>query len=167
MGILNYLPKFKVVEPNRLTGLVHGHIVAQFPMAADDALVKTVGTPAIKYIENGCIVGLANDGTLVKYGAQAVPFLVFTEELPTILGGNNRFATEEDADGDVYPRGVALYVGDVFTTDNYANDGDYKYAKIVNGVLTLEKTAGENTRFAVEDAILANGDAAKKFIYLG
>ena len=26
MGILNYLPKFKVVEPNRLTGLVHGHI---------------------------------------------------------------------------------------------------------------------------------------------
>lgn len=167
MGILNYLPKFKVVEPNRLTGLVNGHVVAQFPMAAADALVKTIGSPTIKYIENGHIVGLANDGTLVKYAAHAVPFLVFTEELPTIFGGNARFATEEDADGDVYPRGVALYVGDVFTTNNYANDGAHKFAKIVNGVLTLQATADSDTRFAVEDATLATGDAAKKFIYLG
>jgi hypothetical protein len=31
MSILNYLPEFKVVEINRSTGLVAGHILAQFP----------------------------------------------------------------------------------------------------------------------------------------
>lgn len=167
MGILNYLPKFKVVEPNRLTGLVNGHVVAQFPMAAADALVTTVGTPAIKVIENGYIVGLGNDGKLVKYGAHKVAFLVFTEELPTFIGGNERYATEADAYGDVYPRGVALYVGDVFTTDNYDGTGTKAFAKIVNGVLTLQAAADGDTRFAVEDAMLANGNDAKKFIFLG
>ena len=28
MGILNYLPEFKIVEANRLTGLVTGHVLA-------------------------------------------------------------------------------------------------------------------------------------------
>ena len=30
MSILNYLPTFKVVEMNRSTGLVTGHVLSQF-----------------------------------------------------------------------------------------------------------------------------------------
>lgn len=162
MGILNYLPKFKVVEPNRLTGLVAGHIISQFKLDPADALIA--GTGDTRHIENGYIVGLDKDGELKKYAGKGQPFLVYTEELVTFLDGNNRFATFADGYGDIYPRAVALYVGDVFTTNNYAGTG--KYAKIANGVLTLTDT-GADAVFLVEDAYLANGDPAKKFIYVG
>lgn len=171
MGILNYLPSFKIVEPNRLTGLVKGHVLSQFPLNPASTLIKQVGNPAINVLENGFIVGLGNDLLVDKYVAanHAHPFLVFTEELNTFMDGLKHYATEEDADGDIYPRAVALYVGDAFTTNNYDKDAAVKpvAAKVVNGVLTLQDTADVDSLFAVEESTTPLGEVAYKFIYVG
>ena len=116
MGILNYLPEFKIVEANRLTGLVTGHVLAQFPLNPVAFLNKTVGgTTSLKM---DFIVGLGKDLQIDAYdpAKHAAPFLVFTEELNTFMDGLKYYATEEDADGDIYPRAIGLFVGDVFTT---------------------------------------------------
>ena len=134
MSILNYLPEFKVVE-NRMTGLIAGHMLA-IP-SRRDITVKTVGTA--KFLENGLIVGLNGDLTIGNYDADkhAQPFLVFNEELNTFMNGLKYYA-EPVVDGEVYPRAIGLYVGDTFTTNNYAGTkGDF--AKVVDGVLTLEE----------------------------
>lgn len=171
MGILNYLPEFKIVEANRLTGLVTGHVLAQFPLDPTAAFIKQVGTDNVEVVENGFIVGLGADLLVEAYDAtaHAQPFLVFTEELNTILGGLKYFATEADADGDIYPRAIGLYVGDAFTTNNYAVAGAVapKYAKVVAGVLTLQDAADADTLFAVEETTLPLGDVAYRFIFVG
>ncbi|MFA5584405.1 MAG: hypothetical protein WDA09_09330 [Bacteriovoracaceae bacterium] len=169
MSILNYLPEFKVVEINRSTGLVTGHILSQFPLDPASTLIKEVGGHDV--VENGFIVGLGKDLQIDAYdpAKHAAPFLIFTEELNTFMGGLKYFATEEDGDGDIYPRAVGLFVGDVFTTNNYAVAGAVapKYAKVVNGKLTLQDAADAATMFVVEGATTPNGEDAYKFIYFG
>lgn len=168
-NILKFLPEFKVVEPNRLTGLVTGHVLSQFPLATDSTLINDVNGK-VNVIENGAIVGLNADLLVDAYDAKTMghPFLVFTEELNTIFDGLKFFATAEDADGEIYPRGVALYVGDVFTTNNYAGATEAAtHAKVVDGVLTLQTAADADTLFAVEESTLPLGDEAFKFIYIG
>ena len=117
MSILNYLPEFKVVEVNRLTGLTAGHMLAQFP-ADDKITLKPVNDN--DFLENGLIVGLNKDLTIGNYNAEehAQPFLVFNEELNTFMKGLKYYA-EPVVDGEVYPRAIGLYVGDTFTTNNY------------------------------------------------
>ena len=90
MGILNYLPSFKVVEPNRLTGLITGQVLSQFE--AGTTATKVVGNTT--FIENGIILGLSNDLTLENFDAtkHSQPLLHFTEELVTFLSGNKYFA---------------------------------------------------------------------------
>ena len=169
MGILNYLPEFKIVEANRLTGLVTGHVLSQFPLNPAAAIIKTVGVN--NFVENGFIVGLGKDLQIDAYdpAKHAAPFLVFTEELNTFMDGLKYYATEEDADGDIYPRAIGLFVGDVFTTNNYAVAGaaDPKYAKVVAGKLTLQDTADSATMFVVEESTTPLGEKAYKFIYFG
>lgn len=170
MSILNYLPTFKSVEPNRLTGLVKGHVLSQFPLAPTSALIKEINDET-RVIENGAIVGLAGDLTVDAYDAASMahPFVVFTEELNTVFDGHKYFATANDAYGDIYPRAVALYVGDAFTTDNFVEGAatDPKYAKVTNGVLELQDAADADTLFAVEENALPLGELAYKFIYVG
>ena len=174
MAILNYLPTFKVVEINRSTGLVAGHILSQFVLNPASALIKKVNEGQdneMEFVENGFIVGLDNDLTVDKYNGtnHSQPFLLFTEELNRLFPGHKWFATEADADGDIYPRCIGLYIGDAFTTNNYDEDSqtDPKFAKVVNGVLTLQDTADSDTMFAVEESSLPTGDDAYRFIYLG
>lgn len=171
MGILNYLPEFKIVEANRLTGLVTGHVLAQFPLDPTAPFIRQVGNNNVDVVENGFIVGLGKDLQIGAYdpAKHAAPFLVFTEELNTFMGGLKYYATEEDADGDIYPRAIGLFVGDVFTTNNYAVGAAVapKYAKVVAGVLTLQDVADANTMFVVEEATTPNGDDAYKFVYFG
>lgn len=168
MSILKYLPTFKIVEVNRSTGLVSGHVIAQFPLAADSSLIKNVQED-VNVLENGAIVELKDDLTVDGVnGASAQPFLVFTEELNTFMDGLKYFADAADAQGEIYPRGIALYVGDVFTTDNYTGElSGAKFAKVVNGVLTLQTIADNDTLFAVEESTLPLGDDAGRFIYIG
>lgn len=169
MAILNFLPQFKIVEINRSTGLVAGHVLAQFPLADDAELKVTYG--GVDYLENGFVVGLGADLELAPYDAavHAVPLLVFTEELNTFFDGLKWYATMQDEDDDrIYPRVIGLFVGDAFTTNNYA--GTYStqaFAKVVDGVLTLQATADGDTRFAVEESTLPTGELALRFVYVG
>ena len=156
MSILNYLPEFKVVEVNRLTGLTAGHMLSQFRNG--NATLKDDN-----FLENGLIVGLNKDLEIDNYDAavHAQPFLVFNEELNTFMNGLKYYA-EPVNDGDVYPRAIGLYVGDTFTTNNYAGtEGDF--ATVANGVLTL----GEDGIFKAEETTLPTGEKAFKFTYLG
>ena len=185
MGILNYVPTFKVVEPNRLTGLITGQVLSQFQATEG---VKQENSAGVTYLENGVILGLNKDLTLGAFDSTThkQALLHFTEELNTFLSGNNKFAVEEDQDGELYPRAIALYVGDSFTTNNYtgtlpAGDGGTpaeatytnataNYAAVVDGVITLQDTVDENgytSIFAIEESTLPTGEAAVRATYLG
>ena len=170
MAILNFLPEFKIVEINRSTGLVAGHVLAQFPLADNAGLKVTHG--GVDYLENGFIVGLGANLELAPYNpaVHAQPLLVFTEELNTFFEGLKWYATKEDEEDEIiYPRALGLFVGDAFTTNNYAVGGasDPAYAKVVSGVLTLQDNADGDTLFAVEESTLPTNDDAYRFIYVG
>ena len=169
MSILNYVPTFKVIEMNRSTGLVMGHVLSQ-NLGGTVLTSNTTAAPGYTFIENGIVVGLSNDRTIENFDPEkhAQPFIVFTEELNTYLDALKYFATEV-VDRVVYPRAVALYNGDAWTTNNYS--GTYtnqKYAKVVNGVITLQAAADAYTLFAVEDSSLpSDGSQALRFTYIG
>ena len=156
--ITKLLPEFKVVEVNNLTGLRNGHVVAQ--MKADNSIIG-----GKDYVENGIIMGLNSDGTLGAYDGtkHTVPFLHYTEEILTVLPELKYFAVPVE-DGIVYPRGIALYVGDSFTTNNCSGAGDY--AKVVGGVLTLQASA-EGAIFKATASTLPSGEPAYEFLYIG
>lgn len=167
MGITKYLPNFKSVEMNRSTGLVTGHVLSQYP-AALDITRKTVGDT--DFVENGLIVGLNNDLTIGNFDKTKhnEAFIVFTEELNTFLSGLKYFANEEDENGEIYLRAVALKVGDTWTTDNF--DGELKgakFAKVVDGVITMQTVADDDTLFAVEESTMPLGQDAARVTFLG
>ena len=62
---------------------------------------------------------LGGDLTIGNYDADlhAQPFLVFNEELNTLNG--LKYYAEPVVDGEVYPRSIGLFIGDVFTTNNF------------------------------------------------
>ena len=158
MSILNYLPNFKVVEPNRMTGLIAGHMLSQFK----NGNVKLTDVNGNKFLENGLIVGLNQDLEIDNYDAavHAQPFLVFNEELNTFMNGLKYYA-EPVVDGEVYPRAIGLYIGDTFTTNNYTGEGDF--AAVAGGVLTL----GDEGAFKAEKTTLPTGEDAYKFTFIG
>lgn len=168
MSFLKLMPKFKVVEPMRSTGLLSGHMLSQFPAAAA-ITTKTVGN--VDVVENGLIVGLNHNLEIGNYDKTVHKdvFIVFTEELSTVLDGNAYFANMPDSDGKIYVRAVALKAGDVWNTNNYLGTlGDtMKFAKAVNGVITLQTTADEDTLFAVKAYSLATGEVSVKLTFLG
>jgi hypothetical protein len=173
MAILNFLPEFKVVEPNRLTGLVAGHVLAQFPLDTDFAGITAEG--GVDYLSNGFILGLGANGELAAFDTadHAQPLLVYTEELVTFLAGNKWFANEADGEnGTIYPRAIGLFVGDSFTTNNYVATSPVTLAnvvgaKVVGGVLTLQSTVDANTIFKATRATLATGVDAVQLTYIG
>ena len=167
MGILNYLPTFHAVEINRSTGLVMGHVLSQNEAGADLALV-TKGD--YDFLENGVIVGLSNDRTIENYELEkhSQPFLIFSEELNDFMSGLKYFAQEYST--EFYPRAVALYPGDAFTTNNYSVESASSpaYARVVDGILTLQDSADDYTMFAVNlSSMPADGSVAVQFVYLG
>lgn len=161
--ITNYLPKFKVFEVNNLTGLRNGHMLAQTP--ADAAIaVKTVGD--YDFIENGIIVGLSATNTVENFDKtkHCQMFVHYTEELNTILPDLEYFAVPVEEDG-TYPRCIALYIGDTFTTNNYSGElGTAKYAKVVNGILTMQTAADVDSAFIVTKTTMPNGEDGAEFM---
>ena len=146
--ITKYLPKFKVVEVNNLTGLRNGHMLSQF--AADEALATTVN--GNKFIENGVIVSLSKEGKVVPY-AEGTMFVHYTEELNTFIDELQYFAVP--VDGDTYIRCVALYTGDSFTTNN-----------VVAGEINIVDSA-EGAAFIVKKDTLPNGEEGYECTYVG
>jgi hypothetical protein len=169
MAIINFLPEFKVVEINRSTGLVMGHVLAQFPL--DPGFAGIIDDYEYDVVENGFIMGLGSDLEVDEYdpARHAQPFLLYTEELNTFFDGLKWYANGADEeDGIIYPRLVGLYIGDSFTTNNY--EGTYtnqKFAKVFNGQVSLQAIANEQTMFAVEESTLPTGDLGLRFTYIG
>lgn len=159
MLLPNLLPKFKVVEVNNSVALRNGHMLAQSPayQAGFANTLKTAGT--YKFLENGLIVCLDSDGTVIENAAGATqPFIIYTEELDAgPLNGLNQFAEVfEDAAVAVYPRCLALYVGDTFTTDNISGAIADGFATITNGQITMLAASGD-AFFKVTKTTLPDG----------
>lgn len=159
--ITKYLPEFKVFEVGSLTGLRAGHVVSQQPAAASIAK-KAVGEN--NFIENGIIMGLSVDGELVNW-EKGTMFVHYTEELNTFIDELKYFAVP--VEDKTYPRGIALYVGDSFCTNNVVEVADAKYAKVVNGILNLQAAADDDTHFSVKESTLPTGEKAYDFVYIG
>lgn len=162
---------FKIVEPNNITALRDGHILAQFPCNATDVATKKINS--VDFLENGIIVGLGSDGNISNFNQtkHARPFLVFTEELDSgPLNGFNQFAHEFELVGSdyiAYPRCLALNVGDTFTTDNFTGTLDSNFANIVNGKVNMQAEYDDTTMFKVTKTTLANGNPAAECLMVG
>lgn len=168
----NYLPTFHQLEPQNLKGLYGGDVVAQRPVAYASAVygVPTVQVGSVYFIENGILCGLNDEAKVVSFddsdNVSAHPMVHFTEELPTILEANSTFAVLAKED-ETYLRLIVLHTGDEFVTDNVDATDEGPYAKIDNGVVTLQSTANSDTMFAVMEDTLPDGTPAYRCIYLG
>lgn len=160
-----YLPTFKYMEVNDLVGLRSGHMLSQIPA---DAAITKVSKGDAKFIENGLIVGLSATGTVENFDKSKHPvmFVHFTEELNTVVDELKYFALEAPDGEKAYPRCVALYVGDTFTTTNYNGTlNTAKYAKVVDGVPTLQTAADVDTAFIAVPSDMPNGDEAVQLTF--
>lgn len=162
--ITKYLPEFKVMEVNNLTGLRSGHMLSQVKVNA--GIAKTGDG---KWIENGIIVGLNKDGTIGNYdkNVHKTMFVHYTEEILTFLPDLKYFAVPVEETGDTYIRAIALYTGDTFTTNNCvktAGDVEYKAASVVNGKLNLQTAANADSEFIATKSTLPDGSEAYEFM---
>lgn len=161
MNFINQLQKHKIVEVNKLSGLLGGRIVAQAPFYTD-----------ADWVDNGWIMFLNADGELVlaeDADFTAQPFLHYTEELMDGPVSGYEFFTVDVQDGVCYPRAIALEVGDEFTTNNIANLDAFDgwdapvYAVLDDNDLVLTDTAPETGLVfaAFKDRLPAGQPAAR------
>ena len=160
---------YKVVEINNMTALRSGQ------MAAQSVAIKTDFPEGV--LENGLILGYKEvtlDGAktlgLAPYTGGAAIFLHYTEEL-FVEGVTqlNTFALEFDEEGVAYPRGLALNIGDVFTTNN-VDVVEPGYFNVVNGLLTAvgESEPESGHIFYGIKSYLPDGETeAVEFTYMG
>ena len=175
MAYERFLPSFKVVEINVSLAHTIGHALAQYPsyVSGEKALVASKDVQGIKFVENGVIVGLGEDLVISNYDSakHKVACLVYNDELVTgPIDQLDKYAEEADENGVVYLRALPLYVGDTFTTNNIANinEENAKFAKVVNGIITLQSVADGDTMFAATKTTTPNGtEAAYELVYLG
>ena len=132
-SVYDMLPKRKVVEPNKMTGLRIGHMLAQQPMTEQQWYGDVNANRAEHVVDNGYVLYQDIDGYIkkpVNTNADVIAsghvYLLFTEEKQGgysnyLVHYTNMFTEDEhDTEGRiVYPRMIALYSGDLFTTDNY------------------------------------------------
>jgi hypothetical protein len=165
---------FKVVEINNSTALRIGHVVAQQPLdkAAIEASGKVVPVSKDGYLDNGFFLKLDNDGAVVvpvDGNATSPAYLVFNDpilDLREDYGLLSDFAEKFDDDDLMYPRLVALYPGDVFTTDNYAGNvpaagtPGLAYVNFATGVLTIGSLPEDyvGPKFSVLRSTLPDGE---------
>ena len=135
----------KVVEVNQSTGLRTGHMVAQTPFLKNS--LDGEG------LDNGYILALsstADELVLAASDAKHI-FMHFTEEHMPVLGrsaGLKYFtvpyikgADEDGKEDYCYPRAIALYTNDTWTTDNFKGDlpaaGELAWATVEEGQLKI------------------------------
>lgn len=161
---------YKVVEINNMTALRSGQMAAQAVAIKGDFGNEDV-------LENGMILGYGevelNGATtlgLVPYEKGAAIFLHYTEELflenATQL---NTFALDFDEAGVAFPRGLALNIGDVFTTNNVAGVAEGFFV-VKNGLLTAvvgEAEAGSHIFYGIKSYLPDGETPAVEFTYMG
>ena len=165
-----FLPKFKIVEINNMAALRMGHVIAQNKAASDIACVSFDNNEdkAVKFLENGIIVGLGKDGLIANYNPElhAQPMLVFTEELiEGPLYSLDQYAEVIDENNGVYPRCLPLYLGDTFTTNNFKGTAADGFAKVANGYISIQAEADNETMFIAKKCLLPAGQVAVELQY--
>lgn len=165
--MFKYFPEYSVVELNQSTGLRTGHMIAQTPMSGTDGQV----------LENGAILSLSKAGALgLAAATDQEIFLHYTEEhMPGYTGASAKYFAVPFENGVCYPRAIALYSNDRFTTNNYelasnVELDDAKFATVVDGKLTLAATApasGTAPLFKVSKTTMPDGSVGVHFVYLG
>jgi hypothetical protein len=167
---------FKVVEINNSTALRIGHVVAQQPLDKDDIEASGKVVPVSKdgYLDNGFFFKLSAAGEVrVPVDGIGPVYLGFNDailDLREDYGLLSDFAEKFD-DGDLmYPRLVALYPGDVFTTNNFAGTAPtgantaIAYINFATGVLTVgalpTDPAYVGPVFSVTASTLPDGETA-------
>lgn len=171
--IVDLLTKFDQMEVNNLKGLQPGFVVAQMPVKADCAYVKTVN--GVKYFENGHICAIDVDGIKVPATSDKALFISYNDPINTLFKGAKFYATNLEEEN---VRLVQLMPGDEWmsTIDYFAKTGEpsaetYVYAgatAIEGRVVKVEKTSGlgkSDDWFNVEE--MADGTKAYHYIYLG
>ena len=163
----------KVVEVNQSTGLRTGHMVAQTKFLK--------GSLQGDSLDNGYILALdvAKNELKLSDGTEETLFMHFTEEHMPIFNhrGLKYFSVPfmKGADGEdayCYPRAIAIYTNDTWTTDNFSGDlpkaGEYAQATVTDGVLTIGEVAAGKPVFLVRRVTLPDAQApAGEFIYVG
>lgn len=113
---------FGQVEPNHLSGIVTGQILAQLPVDT-----KTMG----KVIENGRFAKYDYATGKVNLTGAGEWMLIYNEEklYDERKQSHKDFAmvAENYTDGEIVPRLISTVLGDIFTTNTFgANDSDNK-----------------------------------------
>jgi hypothetical protein len=141
--------EFKVVEINNSLALRIGHVVAQQPLDKDDieASGKVVPVSVDGYLDNGFFFKLDAAGAVrVPVDGVGPVYLGYSDALLDLrenYGLLKDFADKFGDDDVIVPRLVALYPGDVFTTDNFAGSVPaagataIAYVNFATGVLTI------------------------------
>lgn len=159
--------EFKVVEINNSHALRTGHVVAQQLLAKADleAPVSVDG-----YLDNGFFFRLDAAGA-VKAPADGIGpvYLGFTDPLLDLrenYGLLKDFAESFDDDNIIAPRLVALYPGDVFTTNNFLGTAPtgtntaLAHVAFATGVLTVGALPDDYVGpvFSVTSSTLPDGE---------
>ena len=165
----------KVVEVNQSTGLRTGHMVAQTKFLK--------GTFEGDSLDNGYILALdvAKNELKLSDGTEETLFMHFTEEHMPIF--NHRglkyfsvpFMKGADKDGKedyCYPRAIAIYTNDTWTTDNFTGTlpeaGAYAQATVTDGKLNITTPTEGQPVFLVRKVTLPDAQTpAGEFIYVG
>jgi len=176
-SLYDLLPQGKVVEINKSTGLRIGHMLAQQAMDITGAAAHIMTTNGKQYLQNG-FIGFQNvlgkvDVVVAGLGVSAAqPYIHFTEEKQ---GGYSNFLAHyltpfHDTD-IVYPRMIALYPGDIFTTDNFTGTALAGLCSINPATGQLDFAAATTTGayiFRAELTTLPDGVTdAVQFEYIG
>lgn len=178
-GLFANMPKHKVVEMNLSTGLRIGHIIAQSKFKQ-----PTEGTNALEYLDNGFLLQFNDKGDLqlasresegVDKSYLAPTFLHYSEEHVTFYDNYSldMFTVTYDEEGVAYPRGVALYAGDTFTTNNYGDSlqtsldaGETIELSVENGVLVAAATSAATIALG-KASTLPSGEKAMEVLWIG
>jgi hypothetical protein len=168
--------EFKVVEINNSLALRIGHVVAQQPLAKADieATNKVVPVSVDGYLDNGFFFKLNNAGAVkvpADGNATSPVYLAYNDALLDLrenYGLLKDFAEAFDDDDLMYPRLVALYPGDVFTTNNFAGTAPsagataLAYVNFATGVLTVGSLPEDyvGPKFSVSLSTLPDGETA-------
>lgn len=163
---------YSQVEPNHMSGMVTGQILAQLPV--DTAAMGDV-------IENGRFAKYDYANGKVNLTGKGEWMMIYNEEklYDERKQSHKDFAMIKDnyTDGEIVPRLFSVLLGDVWTTNAFALDADGKTLKDfptakgnkvvidANGWLTTGTGAADSPEFeTVQIYTLADGQAAVKLM---
>lgn len=143
MDIFKQLKGHAVVELNQSTGLRTGHVIAQQAYASKTAVNAKGET--VNYLDNGLLMVLNGKGELELATDLTGSVYIHADEEHIKFFDNasyDMFTLLLDDAEKTYPRAVALYEGDKFTTDMFkaasALEQDVYYAiTVANGVIQV------------------------------